>query len=397
MEIRSLTCFVDLAYPFQPAQWEAIARFASAARRAFADAGYRVQSIRLATQPFPEFAAGVEAFSLADVAVEVEAAAREAGVDYVSLGPAPGVQRAFGWHLAEEIPQAIAATQGVFFGVTIASPTLGMDTEGIRHAASLISQVSRSVAHGFGNLRLAALAHCAPWSPFFPVAYHGGGAARFAIGTEAADLAVQAFSQADSPAQAEAALRSLVQTHADRIAETARALAQELEVGFAGIDFSLAPYPVPERSIAKALEALTGDTFGARGTLFAAALATRAVQSAEFPKTGFCGLFLPVLEDAVLAQRSRERTYSLDHLYLFSAVCGAGLDTVPLPGDTRREELEAILLDLAALSTRLGKPLTARLMPIPGKRAGDITEFDFEYFANAAILEVGGTAPRIGR
>lgn len=397
MEIRSLTGFVDLAYPLQPSQWEAVARFASAARRAFTDAGYRVQSIRLATQPFPVFSADVEAFSLPDAAVEIESAARDAGVDYVSLGPAPGATPAFGWHLAEEIPDAIAATQAVFFGATIASPTVGVDAEGIRRAASLIRRVSRTVANGFGNLRLAALANCAPWSPFFPVAYHGGGAARFAVATEAADLAVQAFSQEQSVQQAEADLRARVQSHADRITETARALAQELSMGFAGIDFSLAPYPTPERSVAQAVEALTGDRFGARGTLFAAALMTRAVQSAEFPKTGFCGLFLPVLEDAVLARRSREGAYTLDHLYLFSAVCGAGLDTVPLPGDTTEEELAAILWDLAALSTRLGKPLTARLMPIPGKQAGEITEFDFEYFANAAILGVGGRAPRIGR
>lgn len=397
MEIRSLTCFVDVAYPLRGSQWEQVARFASAARRAFTDAGYRVQSIRVATQPFPEFAAEVEAFSLPDAAVEIEAAARAAGVDYVSLGPAPGANRAFGWHLAEEIPDAIAATQGVFFSATVASPTTGVDADGVRNAASLIVRVSRSVANGFGNLRLAALCNCAPWSPFFPVAYHGGGAARFAVATEAASLAVQALSQARSAQQAEAELRAAVQSHASRITETARALSQELGMGFAGIDFSLAPYPTPERSIAQAIEALTGDRFGARGTLFAAALLTRAVQSADFPKTGFCGLFLPVLEDAVLAQRSRERAYSLDNLLLYSAVCGAGLDTVPLPGDTTQDELAAILWDLAALSTRLGKPLTARLMPIPGKRAGDITEFDFEYFANAAILEVGGKAPGIGR
>lgn len=397
MEIRSLTCFVDLAYPLQASQWEPIARFASEARGAFHAAGYRVQSVRLATQPFPEFAADVEAFSLPDAALEIEAAARGAGVDYVSLGPAPGANRAFGWQLAEEIPDAIAATQGVFFGATIASPTVGVDAEGVRKAASLISRVSRTVANGFGNLRLAALCNCAPWSPFFPVAYHGGGAARFAVATEAASLAVQAVSEAQSAQQAEAHLRALVQSHADRITETARDLARELSVGFAGIDFSLAPYPTPERSVAQAIEALTGDRFGARGTLFAAALLTRAVQSAEFPKTGFCGLFLPVLEDAVLARRSREHAYSLDHLLLYSAVCGAGLDTVPLPGDASADELAAILWDLAALSTRLNKPLTARLMPIPGKRAGEITEFDFEYFANAAILKIGGSALGLGR
>jgi uncharacterized protein (UPF0210 family) len=73
-------------------------------------------------------------------------------------------------------------------------------------------------------------------------------------------------------------------------------------------------------------------------------------------------------------------------LLLYSTVCGTGLDTVPLPGDTSAEQLDAVLVDLAALSLRLDKPLTARLMPIPGKKAGDVTGFDFAYFANSRIL-----------
>jgi uncharacterized protein (UPF0210 family) len=62
------------------------------------------------------------------------------------------------------------------------------------------------------------------------------------------------------------------------------------------------------------------------------------------------------------------------------------LDTVPLPGSVSEDQLYAVLLDLAALAQRLGKPLTARLMPIPGKKAGDTTEFDFEFFANSKIM-----------
>jgi uncharacterized protein len=79
---------------------------------------------------------------------------------------------------------------------------------------------------------------------------------------------------------------------------------------------------------------------------------------------------------------------SIKDLLLYAAVCGTGLDTVPLPGDTSTEQLEAILLDVAALAHRLDKPLTARLMPIPGKVAGDPTGFDFAYFANSRAMSV---------
>ncbi len=95
---------------------------------------------------------------------------------------------------------------------------------------------------------------------------------------------------------------------------------------------------------------------------------------------------LPVLEDSTLAQRSIEGSLSLKDLLLYSAVCGTGLDTVPLPGETSVPQLYAILLDLAALAVRLGKPLTARLMPIPGKVVGDPTAFNFSYFANGKVM-----------
>jgi uncharacterized protein (UPF0210 family) len=95
---------------------------------------------------------------------------------------------------------------------------------------------------------------------------------------------------------------------------------------------------------------------------------------------------MPLLEDSVLATRAAQGTLTVKDLLLYSAVCGTGLDTLPLPGDTTAGQIYPLLLDLAALSQRLDKPLTARLMPVPGKRAGDMTGFDFPFFANSRIL-----------
>ncbi len=86
---------------------------------------------------------------------------------------------------------------------------------------------------------------------------------------------------------------------------------------------------------------------------------------------------------------------SVKDLLLFSAVCGTGLDTIPLPGDTTVDQLYAVLLDLAALAQRLDKPLAARLMPIPGKQAGEPTGFDFAFFANSRIMSLD-VQPLIG-
>ena len=122
------------------------------------------------------------------------------------------------------------------------------------------------------------------------------------------------------------------------------------------------------------------------GSLAAAAILTEIIGRARFPRTGFSGLMLPVLEDAVLARRAAEGRLTVKDLLLYSAVCGTGLDTIPLPGDTSAGQIAALLLDLCAMALRLDKPLTARLMPIPGKKAGDPTNFNFDYFANSRVM-----------
>jgi len=124
------------------------------------------------------------------------------------------------------------------------------------------------------------------------------------------------------------------------------------------------------------------------GTLSAAAFLADTLDRGRWQRAGFNGLFLPVMEDSVLARRAAEGALSVRDLLLVSSVCGAGLDTVPLPGDSSPAQIAALLLDVAALSARLRKPLTARLMPIPGKTAGEKIEFDFEFFANSKVMQL---------
>jgi uncharacterized protein (UPF0210 family) len=94
---------------------------------------------------------------------------------------------------------------------------------------------------------------------------------------------------------------------------------------------------------------------------------------------------LPVLEDTVIAQRWSEGRLTMDELLAYSAVCGTGLDTIPLPGDITEEQLARILGDVASLSVKWHKPLSARLQPAPGRKAGDMTEFDDPFLVNAKI------------
>jgi uncharacterized protein (UPF0210 family) len=177
-----------------------------------------------------------------------------------------------------------------------------------------------------------------------------------------------------------------MESHAQAMIKTAHWLSEKHGVRFGGIDFSLAPFPEERLSLGTAFERLGIPAVGLHGSLAAAAFLADAIDRARFPRAGFSGLMLPVLEDAILARRSSEGVLSTKDLLLFSAVCGAGLDTLPLPGDVSVEALSGVLLDVAALACRLDKPLTARLLPIPGKNAGDSTGFDFAYFANSKVM-----------
>jgi uncharacterized protein (UPF0210 family) len=162
-----------------------------------------------------------------------------------------------------------------------------------------------------------------------------------------------------------------------------------------GFDFSPAPFPVDDCSLGGAIEILGGVPVGFPGSLAAAAVVADTLDKGRWKHTGFNGLMMPVLEDSILAARSDEQAIEIKDLLLYSAVCGTGLDTVPLPGDATVEQLEAVLLDIAALAVRLGKPLCARLMPVPGKKAGERTGFDFGFFANGRVMKLP-TYPRQG-
>jgi uncharacterized protein len=391
MKIRSITYFFDPRHRSWSTGWEEAGSFIKEARPAFNDAGYDVQTTRAATPPFSHLPGYQDGKGLGELSRQVEAEAGEHGFDYVSLGPAlPDSPGSF-----QSILEGLAAAQSVFFSGMMAQPERGISMQAVQDCAWLIRQASTLDPQGFTNLRFAALANVAPGGPFFPASYHAGGAPVFAMATEAADLAVSAFSSGGSIHECRQAMIDSIEAHARRMTDTAHKLAQKFGATFGGIDFSLAPFPRVEQSLGTALERAGAERLGFHGSLASAALIADTLDRASFPRAGFCGLMLPVLEDETLAQRAAEGTLTVMDLLLYSAVCGTGLDTVPLAGNVTQDELASVLMDVAALSQRLGKPLTARLMPVPGKSAGDETDFDFPFFKNSRVMAL--KAYKLGR
>ena len=382
MKIRSITYFCNPGYPLDEKKLRTAGLFTAEAKKAFEDAGFEVQTMRLATVPFPRLLGAGKINETPRLAERLAAVLPEAGIAYAALGPAqPDIPASYG-----VIPEAIAVSKNIFFSAILAAPRIGISLPAVHACARVIARTATLEPNGFANLQFAALANVPPGVPFFPAAYHEGDEPAFAVAVEAADLAVSAFEGAASVEEGRAKLISSIEIYAKQIVTVANLLKYRFSLRFGGIDFSLAPFPKEAQSIGTAFERMGVPRAGLHGSLTAAAILTEAVDRADFPHAGFSGLMLPVLEDKVLAWRAAEGTLSVKDLLLFSAVCGTGLDTVPLPGDASPEQISALLLDVAALALRLDKPLTARLMPIPGKKAGDPTGFTFDFFANSRVM-----------
>jgi hypothetical protein len=387
-KIRSITFFTEMELSRAREIVQEAGAFLEAAKQAFEAAGQTVQTCRVATQAFPQWISPAELAQLPQIVASIFEVARQNGVDYLSIGPASASDST---NYIDVIPDLFAAVPGVFASVDIANQAQGISLPLVARVAKIIKKISHITSDGMTNLYLAALASCPAGSPFFPVAYHAGGAPHFALAIQAADIAVSAFKEGESPVDARNRLQTAIQQTAGTLLPVADELASTHEIDFSGLDFSLAPYPTADESLGGAMESL-GPVFGGAGLVASASLVMNAIEAANFPSTGFSGLMLPILEDTVLAERTAAGQLTLNDLLLLSAVCGTGLDCIPLPGEVDEQVLAGILLDVASLALRLDKPLTARLMPFPGKKPGDSLEFDFEYFANSRVL----AAPRAG-
>jgi hypothetical protein len=380
INVRTITYGGDPGSPVDRDRMADAGRLTGLVKAAVEQAGFAVQTTRFASRPFPELVPpdGVAAF-----ARDLQARGMAAGFDFVTIGPArpgdpPDTFRA--------IPEALAATSAAFASAVIADPATGIDLTALQLTAEVIHRCAGVGTDGFGNLRFAALANVPSGVPFLPAAYHSGPAPAISLGVEGAAAAAHACTEAATLEEAQELLVARVEIESHRLAAAAERALEGTGARFGGIDFSLAPYPESSRSVGTAIERLMGGRAGEAGTLAAAAWLASSLDRASFPRLGFSGLFLPVFEDAVLAARAAEGVLTTSDLLLYSTVCGTGLDTIPLPGDVSAAELASILLDVAALALRLDKPLTARLMPIPGRRAGDEVSFDFPYFAPTRVL-----------
>jgi len=380
-KVRAIAAFVRITHAGWERQIAATLDKLRVARAVVEDRGYSVESVRITTQPFPLWLRRVPRRQALATLRRMDDLAVATPFE-LSIGPAMcrGRDDPAPAHLLAEALETARLLQA---NLLIASDA-GPHPRAMRAAAETVLHAAAHSPRSQGPFNFTALA-CVPQnSPFFPGSWHNGPGNRFAIGLESAGVVAEVLREhRHNEPRARRALLAALAVHACALAAAARRIERATRWRYLGFDPT--PAPLHEVSIGAAIEAFVGAPFGSPGTLAAAALITSAVQAVPVRQVGYCGLMLPVLEDARLAQRWSEGRLSLGALLAYSAVCATGLDTIPLPGDVTREQLERIFADVAALAVRWKKPLAARLMPVSGKRAGDMTDFSDPFLTNARL------------
>lgn len=376
MKIRTVTLGFNLALPLKEEELENRASFLHGAKESFEQNGYEVQSLRLTTQPWEEYFENRN--QMIEIVGFLEEFARDWEIDYFSIGTVKHLEN------VGLIPELLKNTKRCFCTTTICDQNR-ISCEMVEATAKLIKKLSTLEKDGFANLRFAGLFNPKPNTPFYPASYHAGPVS-FGIGCENSDIVYSAFSEARDLKSAGRVLKEKFERELKKVERICTEISEKSGIKFEGIDVSIAPGL--EWSLAQAFEKLGVKKFGEPGTLAVAKIITDVLSSLQVKKCGFSGLMLPVLEDSGLSKRNVEAKYNLANLLLYSAVCGTGLDTIPLPGDVSVKKIQFILLDIGAISAKLSKFLSARLMPIPGKKAGDRTEYRFDYFANTVVMKV---------
>jgi uncharacterized protein len=380
-KVRAITAFVRLDQDNYRTQISDALIVLEKAKAEFVSSGYEVETVRITTQPLGEMIKGMpedKAFALLrqinDLSVK----------DNFLPNVGPGMMHDTDDPMPMHLLERALSTMSNIEGSSIIADEEGIHWKTIHRTAELVKYVSEHSARSEGTSNFTATAMLKPLSPFFPGSYHTGAGKQFAIGLEGANVVGEVFAKDKGNANAATADLTAALTKHTAVAEVVgNKVAAETGWTYVGVDPT--PAPLGDVSIAAAIEAFTGAKFGSSGTLTAARIITAAVKAVPQKQIGYSGLMVPVMEDKLLSQRWSEGTYDIDSLLAYSAVCGTGLDTIPLPGDISLEQMDRIFSDVATLALKWNKPLSARLQPIFGKKAGDRTEFQDPFFFNTTL------------
>ena len=353
--------------------------------------GIPVVNKRIAVSPIAVVGAAMSSSQLVDVARILDQVAAEVKVDFIGGFTAlveKGIARG-DMALIEAIPHALAETQRVCASVNVASTKAGINMDAVLLMGKTIKHAARLTAKndGIACAKLCVFANIPQDIPFMAGAYLGIGEADAVINVgvsgpgvvkKAVDRALESDSELDLGEISELIKKTAYKV--TRVGELiGREVADNLHIPFGVVDLSLAPTPNIGDSVGEIFQSLGLLSIGVPGTTAALALINDAVKKggafASSRVGGLSGAFIPVSEDLNIAEAARKGHIGLDKLEAITAVCSVGLDMIALPGDTTEESIAAIIADEMAIGVVNNKTTAARLIPVPGKKAGDSAYF----------------------
>jgi uncharacterized protein (UPF0210 family) len=364
------------------------AEFLVATGEAIADEyGIPVINKRIAVTPISMVAASCKSESYVELAMAMDRAAKEVGVNFIG-GFSALVQKGMtesDRKLIRSIPQALACTERVCSSVNIGSTKAGINMDAVGLMGNIVKETAALTADqgGLGCAKLVVFCNAPEDNPFMAGAFHGPGEPEAVINVGISGPGV---------------ILNVVKKHpdirlgqlADRIKRTTfkitrmgelvgREAARRLDVPFGIIDLSLAPTPAWGDSVAEILEGMGLERCGTHGTTAALAMLNDAVKKGGAMATsyvgGLTGAFIPVSEDAGMIRAVEEGVLTLAKLEAMTCVCSVGLDMIAVPGDTPASTLSAIIADEAAIGMINKKTTAVRVIPVPGKGVGEEVEF----------------------
>lgn len=367
--------------------------------------GLPVVNKRIAVTPISHVGAGFERQDFVKLAQTLDRVATEVGVDFLggfSANVENGMSQA-DRALIAAIPEALTVTSRVCASINVGSTRYGINMDAVAMLGHTIKDLAERSADsgGFAAAKFVVFTNQPGDNPFMAGAIHGLGQHEVVINVGVSGPGVIASALERRVAQAgdeKLGLHDL----ADEIKRTAfrvtragelvgRQVAQALHVPFGVVDLSLAPTPRVGDSVGEILKILGVDAIGAPGSTAIVALLNDAVKKggsfASQSVGGLSGAFIPVCEDQALADAVRDESLVLEKLEAMTSVCSVGLDMIAIPGSVDAATLAAIIADEMVIGMVNSKTTAARLIPVPGKEAGDFVSFG-GLFGESAILPV---------
>jgi len=346
------------------------------------------------------------------LAQALDRAADTIGIDYIAGFSAlvhKGVTAA-DQALIDALPEAIASTRRLCGSVNVATTRAGINMDAVLAMGHTVRGIAQATAahDGIGCARFVVFANAVEDNPFIAGAFHGVGEAQAVLnvgvsGPGVVNSAVRRLMANPPPSGIDlGSVADVVKRMAFKITRAGelvgRVVARRLgpPVHFGVVDLSLAPTPAEGDSVANILEAMGLERAGAPGSTAALMLLTDAVKKGGAMATsyvgGLSGAFIPVSEDAGMVEAARLGALTIEKLEAMTSVCSVGLDMVAIPGDTEPEVIAAIVADQMAIGVVNSKTTAARLLPIPGKKPGDVVRFG-GLLGDAIVMAVNPFSP----